>query len=112
MSVGFTLSGVGALFGGVHCFAWWFHFPTKLEQLLWRICAVYCTVSQIILCLSIALLQYLDMETVGNVFGAVQLLGYVVCRIILLVLTLTCLRAEPAGIFDETAWTRFLPHIG
>ena len=34
---------VGILFGGIHCFAWWIPFPSGLERVLWRVCAVYCT---------------------------------------------------------------------
>lgn len=44
-SMGFSvLILVGGLFGGLHCFGWWFHFPTEQEAILWRVCAVYCTV--------------------------------------------------------------------
>jgi len=30
----------GTLFGGLHCLAWNFHFPTSGEALAWRICSV------------------------------------------------------------------------
>jgi len=30
----------GTLFGGLHCLAWDFHFPTSAEKLAWRICSV------------------------------------------------------------------------
>jgi len=49
----FTLTvlfpAVGSLFGGVHCFAWSFPFPTGREKVLWRVCAIYCTASPLIL---------------------------------------------------------------
>ncbi|KAF8856180.1 hypothetical protein BDZ45DRAFT_727652 [Acephala macrosclerotiorum] len=34
----------GTLFGGLHCLAWDFSFPTHAEVVLWRICAVATTV--------------------------------------------------------------------
>jgi hypothetical protein len=37
---------------------------------------------------------------------------YVACRIILVVLTFTSLRASPAGVYEATSWTSFLPHFG
>lgn len=45
-------------------------------------------------------------------FVTVGALAYIAARMILLVLTFTCLRAEPAGVFEATAWSTFLPHIG
>ena len=38
------LSFGGTLFGGFHCLAWKFHFPTSVELQLWRICSVMMTV--------------------------------------------------------------------
>ncbi|KAF8315079.1 uncharacterized protein EI90DRAFT_366202 [Cantharellus anzutake] len=35
----------GVVFGGVHCLAWSFPFPTRAEKLLWRIFAIIITVS-------------------------------------------------------------------
>ena len=37
---------------------------------------------------------------------------YVACRVILLVLTFTSLRAPPPGIYEATYWTFFFPHVG
>jgi hypothetical protein len=33
----------GAVFGGIHCLAWNFEFPTPIESLLWKICAALTT---------------------------------------------------------------------
>ena len=35
-----TLSLFGVIFGSLHCLAWDVHFPTWIEQLLWRISAI------------------------------------------------------------------------
>jgi hypothetical protein len=39
--VGSVLGGI--VFGGIHCLAWNFPFPTPTEVLLWRICSIYTT---------------------------------------------------------------------
>ena len=128
---------VGILFGGVHCFAWRFPFLNDQEKLLWRICAVYCTAFPLLYAASYfipaasnnrcpqwvnrALKAVVDMPrdllfdgnlTAGNIFAALPLIIYIVCRVILVVLTLTSLHAPPAGIYEATAWTSFLPHFG
>jgi hypothetical protein len=43
LSLAVMLPVVGIIFGGVHCLAWQFPFPTGQEKVLWRVCAVYCT---------------------------------------------------------------------
>ena len=138
------LPAVGILFGGVHCFAWSFPFPTGLEKVLWRVCAVYCTASPFILTAGGALYLAADNDVIpswiksvfssignciewltdlhpvfewGIVLIAFTLVSsppifYVICRIILVVLTFTSLRAPPAGVFEATSWTSFLPHFG
>lgn len=138
---------VGILFGGVHCLAWRFPFPTGQEKVIWRVCAVYCTaspfflpivyflggapynrfprwVNNIFVALS-NLLQMLDgllrfsasLRRLGRVANNIvassfPLILYVVCRIILIVLTFTSLRAPPAGVYETTSWIHFLPHFG
>ena len=105
-----VLPAVGVLFGGVHCFAWQFPFPTKYEATLWKVCAIYCTVYPVVFALFILLGDSSRDVFWVSVYFSVA--GYVVCRIILLVLTFTCLRSPIAGIYEATNWTRFLPHVG
>ena len=136
---------VGILFGGVHCFAWRFPFPTRQEKVLWRVCAVYCTASPFLVPLVIsgtphrylpnwgsAVLEAIQFpfKKIGdllNWFGNLHpwinravttlivilpMALYVACRIILVVLTFTSLHAPPAGVYEATSWTSFLPHFG
>ena len=133
---------VGIFFGGVHCFAWSFPFPTSREKVLWRVCAVYCTASPFIVPPILALLtrrrtvrsdvapprveptrSCTDLHPMINfVFGLIAVISsflvfssmifYVICRIILVVLTFTSLRAPPTGVFEATSWTSFFPHFG
>ena len=141
---------VGILFGGVHCFAWQFPFPTRQEKVLWRVCAGYCTVSPFLIPLLVLIYgaphSYLPnwsnavleatqfsfkkirdlfhwlggfhpwikwvAERLGRLSVGLPMVLYVACRIILVVLTFTSLHAPPAGVYEATSWTSFLPHFG
>lgn len=116
-----ALPAVGILFGGVHCFAWKFPFPTQVEEMLWKVCAVYCTAYPILFP-SVILLGKIDFfrrheanwyipARLAQFMGYATIFGYVICRIILAALTLASLRDLPPGSFDATNWTFFLPHV-
>ena len=93
---------VGVLFGGVHCFAWQFPFPTKHEAVLWKVCAIYCTVYPVVVAGCIlfrALIVHQLSDRMLYWIMSLPLASYVVCRIILLVLTFTCLRSPFPGIY-------------
>jgi len=136
---------VGILFGGIHCIAWWFPFPSGPEKVLWRVCAVYCTatpcfvsitcfvrlapynrlpgwVNHVLSILSEVIEYYHELISalvsaqsfeVQVVFtAALPLIPYMTCRVILVVLTFTSLRAPPPGVYEATSWPSFLPHFG
>jgi hypothetical protein len=137
-----VIPAVGILFGGIHCFAWDFPFPTVQEKVLWRVSAAYCTASPFV----VLPLHYTVKVTtrdapenevghvgigrlvkpIKNVFNldirelrdfkvafVFLICGiYGACRVILAVLTFTCFRALPAGIYEATSWTSFFPHFG
>jgi len=113
---------IGILFGGVHCFAWSFPFPTKREAFLWRFCALYCTVFPVALLafgFSVAAIwQCMHCLSEDIRDGVVSLssvlftIGYIVCRIILLMITFTSFRAARPAIYEATNWTFFFPYVG
>jgi hypothetical protein len=142
------MPAVGFLFGGVHCFAWLFLFPTGQERVLWRACAVVCTACPSFI-IAIGLILNGDdvsifpwwinvvfkgthdvFEWIGDslenchsslkinegfsffVFFGLPTGVYVICRVILVVLTFTSLRGSPAGVFEASSWTSFFPHFG
>ena len=108
----------GVFFGGIHCLAWSSLFPTRPEAILWNVCAVYCAVFPIVIPIissigyaaSQSTIQWI--ENIVVIIGISLSIGYVVCRVILFVLTFTSLRALPPGIYETTNWPSFLPHIG
>jgi len=105
---------VGVLFGGVHCFAWSFPFPTEREAFLWKFCALYCTTCPVAITAFVLIIpDRVPAQDSVNGFGTILfIVGYIVCRIILFVLTFTSLRAEAPGIYEATVWTFFFPHVG
>ena len=136
---------VDILFGGIHCFAWWFPFPSGPEKVLWRVCAVYCTATPCLVIITSLFdgapysrfprwINYLlgvlgDLirsfhllvsrlvsaqsdDTQIVITAALPLIPYIACRVILVVLTFTSLRAPPPGVYEATSWPSFLPHFG
>jgi hypothetical protein len=95
--VAMTLPYSSLVFGGVHCFAWRFAFPTEQEQVLWRVSAVVCTACPLLAPFFPigAASHTIDLPRRQRIFcSCVSLLSicpYVVCRVILLVLTFTSL---------------------
>ena len=100
----------GSLFGGVHCIAWNFEFPTTVERWLWRASGV-CI---IIMAMSLAPF-YLWQDTIPSSWkwyldrGAA--IVYAVLRLYLMVEVFLEFRAMSAGVYDTLEWTLFIPNI-
>jgi hypothetical protein len=115
---------VAVIFGGIHCVAWSFHFPTLQEQLAWRISAASVAGLPILIIVFAMFCGYFeeriqDWTILGKIFAAVELpmaialiVLYVIARIVLLVLPCIGLRALHHTAFVEIQWAAFFPHIG
>ncbi|KAG1797341.1 uncharacterized protein HD556DRAFT_1525954 [Suillus plorans] len=108
---------MGTIFGGIHCMAWFFVFPTYEEQVLWRLSAVVTTCTPC-LCLS----AYLNSEMIINPFTSVMrglylmicfafAMLYITARVVLLVLMFTTLRNLPPNAYKAVLWTSLVPHL-
>ncbi|KAA1473482.1 hypothetical protein DENSPDRAFT_277477 [Dentipellis sp. KUC8613] len=95
------------LFGGWHCLAWNFTFPTFLELWLWRFYCIFCMVPGLFL----PLLAHSKHYTREEVLLATLALFHLASRATALVLMFIGLRRLPAGVFETVRWTTFLPHI-
>ncbi|KAF8329163.1 uncharacterized protein EI90DRAFT_3017398 [Cantharellus anzutake] len=101
----------GAIFGGIHCSAWSFPFPTPAELFIWRICAVYITVAPALGFGGSELLR--GTRTHGDRgFGVPIGTIYVVARIILFALTFASLRSPSLSLYRTPSWSSFIPHLG
>jgi len=113
MSLLFTL---GVVFGGIHCFGWYFSFPTYAEQKLWHVASLAVTIIPIGVVPFTIILAYGDVcfpITIVLALAIVSLaaLAYVSARLVLLGLALALLRHLPPTAYIAIDWTKFYPHF-
>lgn len=110
---------VGIIFGGIHCIAWFFTFPTHKELLLWRIssvaiAAVPLYIPSVLFALAL-LAAVMDSEFTLHTFFPLVLLPpgilYIIGRAATLVLAFMSLRNLPPGAYETVHWTTFIPHV-
>jgi len=113
---------VGISFGGIHCIAWFFPFPTPIELFIWRTSAVSITAIPIIFYLIVDNVRHGLQTPVTNVhdFSTPHLtiwivyfsiVLYILSRAALIVLPILSLRCLPPEAFQDFEWTSFIPHI-
>ncbi|KAG2143682.1 hypothetical protein DEU56DRAFT_971851 [Suillus clintonianus] len=127
---------MATIFGGIHCTAWFFAFPTNHEQVLWRISAVAITCTPCLEILSyfavtdLASLMRIYFPVTDRITLARFILGiigiddimslvamcifglfYIVSRGMLLVLMFTTLRHLPLDAYTTVSWISFVPHL-
>jgi len=105
----FVGAGVVLAFGGIHCIGWSFTFPSRSEQLLWRIASVSIVSIPIIIPLSILLNDI--AENLIGISIVLLLASYILSRLALLVLPFLCLRSLPPAAYHVVHWTSFIPHV-
>ncbi|KAG1886573.1 hypothetical protein F4604DRAFT_1571702, partial [Suillus subluteus] len=103
---------MATIFGGIHCMAWFFAFPTYQEQVLWQISAVTITCTP---CLSSATAVLLDK--LGTPYIVIVLVSaspfmlYITACAVLLVLMFITLRNLPPDAYKAVSWTSLVPHL-
>lgn len=105
------------VFGGVHCLAWNFTFPTYTEHILWRIASVAITVvpGASLTIITCAYLVADDDKTVPHAritMGLCVVMGflYTTCRAVVVAIIFLSLRSLPPGVYDEVCWVSHIPH--
>lgn len=101
------------LFGGVHCIAWNFDFPTELERWLWRASALFIVLSALVILLDHARQWYngfiATQTRAWEYFSLVGSFAYVVVRMYLLAAVFLQFRAMPPGVYDTPNWSLYIP---
>lgn len=113
----------GTVFGGVHCLAWNFHFPTPGEALAWRICSVLTSAIPLLSVLPLGLwARWHPWDRLPRKSSATRialaltlifglLVPYILARIFLLVEIFRSLFFLPPEAFVDT-WSGAFPHWG
>ena len=112
-SAGSGMTLVTMAFGGIHCVAWLFAFPSPTEQLLWRISSIAITGLPLafIGMLNLALVRFHLLQIIVFITLVLLYVLYPISRILLLVLSLSTLRSLPPSAYQTVQWTTFLPHV-
>lgn len=116
----------GAVFGAIHCAAWFFSFPSPVEQKIWRVGSLVITgVPLAFLFMMIptdGILKPHNTHFTKGVKGFIRtrivsgmfktlLPVYGVTRLALVVVALISLRRLPVKAYNVVDWTLFIPHI-
>jgi len=117
----------GLVFGGAHYIGGWaFDFPTTAERNLWRAASISIIVISIVFGVlsmnNLSVRVYRQADGRANmtqkiavlahvVLSAVQLLVYILARLLLIVQALVLLREQPASAFQTVDWIKFVPHF-
>jgi hypothetical protein len=113
----------GTLFGGLHCFAWNFHFPTRGEALAWRVCSILTSVLPLLAVVPLAIWTRWHpwgdppkkSPAVRFALGLIAVFGflipYVLARLFLIIEMFRSLFFLPPEAFIDT-WSGSFPHWG
>jgi hypothetical protein len=122
---GVAATTIAVTFGGIHCVAWSFVFPSRGEQMLWRTSSLIIVAVPMLylvvfgflsLCFSTgrprlpAWLKSLLKKVFGIYFFSSAIL-YTLARISLLLQPFLSLRSLPPGAYQAVNWTTFIPHF-
>ncbi|KAG1836388.1 hypothetical protein DFJ58DRAFT_171837 [Suillus subalutaceus] len=103
---------MATIFGGIHCMAWFFAFPTYQEQVLWRISAVAITCTPSFVFLTISIVEVLNpSNAVAIPILALYALLYITARSVLLVLMFATLHNLSPNAYKAVLWTSLVPHL-
>ncbi|KAE9374862.1 hypothetical protein N431DRAFT_503621 [Stipitochalara longipes BDJ] len=112
----------GMLFGGLHCLAWNFHFPTSEEALAWKICSLLTTGLPVISIVPFATWQRFHSKVTHPSTGdrmisflaglalLTLLVAYILARLFLMVEIFRSLFFLPPEAFIDT-WPGSFPHF-
>ncbi|KAJ3848173.1 hypothetical protein EV368DRAFT_49830 [Lentinula lateritia] len=101
------------VFGAIHCAAWAFIFPTKVEQTSWRIFSLIVIFVPLALICTDLWKDKLDghIQNIVSIILCFVVSFFVLARLGLIVQAFLALRSLPNNSFAIVEWVNFLPHI-
>jgi hypothetical protein len=93
-------------FGALHLVGWGFHFPSRIERILWRICSVGITGTSLLAVWA----GVIQMKFYPFTVSFLSL--YVLFRLYLFVEMFAGLRAVPADLYKTVQWAQYFPSFG
>ena len=121
IALGFTTAGL--IYGGLHALAWFAHFGSSNQQLLWRISACVVMGGFPVIWVLMEAFKYIDIHFtdslhLNSIFVrfiltalALVVLGYMLARAYLVVECFINLSHLPAGAYDVPNWASYFPHV-
>ncbi|KAF8518537.1 hypothetical protein BU17DRAFT_48575 [Hysterangium stoloniferum] len=118
-----TGAAVGTIFGTIHCIAWNFEFPSRVENDLWRASSLVVTAIPVLLIITevvyrgvfTSMAYGLLLKTGGSIYIVLSVMSvflYITARIILLTEAVISLRRLPHSALDGVQWVLSIPHTG
>ena len=112
------IAAIMVVFGGLHCLAWNFAFPSTIERDIWRTASLVTASApvfvQLLAVIFLGITDLLDLPPfIGAMINATPWLGitiYVIGRLALIGIAFSSLRLVPAGVY-VTTWSKYLPNV-
>jgi hypothetical protein len=105
---------ISLAFAAPHLIGWRFHFPTRTEQMLWRIASIMCAGIPILFILIVPdekILAGRWRERVIDILTWTFVSAYFLVRAYLLVEVFVGLRSVPVDVYTAVNWSAYVPHI-
>lgn len=100
------------LFGGIHIGAWDFHFPTRIDMIVWRSASIYSAAcGPVILVVGLVIGLFERFEKQRFFITQILIVFYTAARLALLVETFRTLFLSPP-LASVSIWTADVPHFG
>ena len=104
------------VYGCFHFILWKEHFPTRVEQIIWRGCAGYISSMGIIILCWELLITYCRYPLTlpvrfWEVLTMVGRMALAFCSFILVVQGFVCIRSLPKGAYKTVNWVEIIPHL-
>ena len=116
LPLAFGFSAAAIVYGGLHALAWFAHFHSPTEQLLWRISSVVVIggIPTLAVIWKLADSFSEDRHVAALTLFVLDFLiasAYVLARLYLVVECFIQLSHLPAGVYEEPQWSAYFPHI-